>query len=1010
MTRYIKYLSLVLVMLYGILADQAFAQVTRQVYKGRVLDQVGKGVADAKVLSKTEGTVVYTDKNGNFTISGYPQDTLIYSKIGLATLQKLAGVNAALNVALLPAENVQVVAVPYVKADELIEIPFGTRSREELNYAVSSLRHEQLAKVPISNLSGLLAGRLSGFLFRWTGNQPGGGNVSYQIRGKSSYAQGSSPIFLVDGIERDFEDMDITEVESVTVLKDAPALNWYGLNGGNGAIMVTTKRGKVGQSLITVDAQGGFQSASNMIRPLNSFDFATMYNQGLANVGQAPAFDAATLTGYQEQSNPYLYPDNNYLERFVKSQAPTQRYAVTFSGGTNKVRYFSSVSYFDQQGLFRETKTPNYNSNYGYKRYNFRINLDYDVTKTLTLLLLAGVRSEVRNDVGESASTVFNNLYNLPPNAFPILNADGSYGGTSVYQNNPLGQLQRTGFTRTTTNILLASIMADQKLDFITKGLSANLFFSYDGYGNYGDGLTENYAVFNQTVTPVQTYRTPAVMAYRTAAFQTNTKNNEFWLGLDYKRAIGAHSFTANVRGQQYVSAAVDRIDYRTRMAVGRLDYSFKSRYMLGFTGSYSGSENYAPGSRYGFFPAVAAGWLISNEDFLKGSNVIDYLKLRASYGRSGNIGPTYDASGNVVRLPYRTLFTRDAGPFLGTTFSTSTTARLVSPAGNPLTTWEKIDRLNVGTDVNFLKGALALSFDYFDERRTDILGPANLPGIVGIAVAQVNSGRVDSKGFDFSSSFSKQFGEFALSTNANLTYAQNVIIQRIENTLATQSTVGRYIGGGNYYIAEGIFQSQAEINASPRQTLSSLVVPGDLKYKDVNNDGLIDANDATAADFTDIPKMYYGFGLNLRYKQFDLGVQFQGVEGRTIDLVSHFHAGPNGLNQLLSNSWTPATAATANLPRVGISDNGNNTASSTFWLHSGDFLKLRAAELGYSTPEALNKRLRFKGARIFLSGNNLFTISKLNKLGIDPETPNAGRFSSYPYVKTYAVGINVKF
>ncbi|WP_412468277.1 SusC/RagA family TonB-linked outer membrane protein [Pedobacter sp. KLB.chiD] len=895
--------------------------------------------------------------------------------------------------------------------DKLIEIPFATRSREELNYAQSSLRYHQLTQVPISNLSGLLAGRLSGFLFRWTGNQPGGGNVSYQIRGKSSYAQGATPAFLVDGIERDFEDMDITEIESVTVLKDAAALNWYGLNGGNGAILVTTKRGKIGRNLISFDAQGGFQSASNLIKPLNSFDFATLYNRGLTNVGQAPAYNDAALEGYKNHTNPYLYPDNNYLDRFLGKRAATQRYALTFSGGSNRVRYFSSVSYFNQQGLFKETETPNYDSNYGYKRYNFRINLDYDVTKTLTLTLLAGVRSEVRNDVGDGTSTVLSNLYNLPPNAFPILNADGSYGGTSLFQSNPLGQLQATGFSRTTTNILLASIMADQKMDFITKGLSANLFFSYDGYGNYGDGLSQNYAVFNQNVTPVQTYRTPAVIAYRTAAFQTNTKNNELWFGLDYNRTFATdHQVKANVRAQQYVSAAVDRLDYRSRMIVGRADYSFKQRYQLGFTGSYSGSENYAPGRRFGFFPAVSAGWLISKEDFLKDASVINYLKLRGSYGRSGNIGPTYDANGNVVRLPYRTLFTRDAGPFLGSTFSTSTTARLVSPAGNPLTTWEKIDRLNLGTDVDFFKGTLSFSVDYFDEKRMDILGPANLPGIVGIAIAQVNSGKVSSKGFDASGTFNKKIGEVLIGTNANFTSAKNIILERTENVLPNQSTIGRYVNGGNYYIAEGIFQSQAEINASPKQTLSSLVVPGDLKYRDVNNDNIIDANDAVSSNYTDIPKIYYGFGFNIRYKQFDLGAQFQGVAGRTVDISDIVYAGPNGLNQLSLDTWTPATAATAKYPRIGISDNGNNTANSTFWLYSGDFLKLRSAEIGYSTPQSLNQRLRFKGARIFVSGNNIFSISKLNELDIDPETPNAGRFSSYPYVKTFAVGLNVKF
>jgi len=217
-------------------------------------------------------------------------------------------------------------------------------------------------------------------------------------------------------------------------------------------------------------------------------------------------------------------------------------------------------------------------------------------------------------------------------------------------------------------------------------------------------------------------------------------------------------------------------------------------------------------------------------------------------------------------------------------------------------------------------------------------------------------------------------------------------------------------VNGGNYYIAEGIFQSQAEINASPKQTLSSLVVPGDLKYRDVNHDNIIDANDAISSDYTDIPKIYYGFGFNIRYKQFDLGAQFQGLAGRTVDISDIFYAGPSGLNQLSLDTWTPATAATAKYPRIGISDNGNNTANSTFWLYSGDFLKLRSAEIGYSTPQSFNQRLRFKGARIFVSGNNIFSISKLGELGIDPETPNAGRFSSYPYVKTFAIGLNVKF
>ncbi|MCK7554736.1 hypothetical protein MKQ70_06860 [Chitinophaga sedimenti] len=393
----------------------------------------------------------------------------------------------------------------------------------------------------------------------------------------------------------------------------------------------------------------------------------------------------------------------------------------------------------------------------------------------------------------------------------------------------------------------------------------------------------------------------------------------------------------------------------------------------------------------------MSGGWLASDENFLKQSKTIDYLKVRGSIGRSGNIGPTYDANGNVVRLPYRTQFTRGAGPLLGSSFSTSTTAYLVNPAGNPVTTWEKIDRVNVGADIVLFKNTLTLSADYFDETRKDILGSPNLPGIPGMAIAQVNSGKVNSKGADFSGMYDRQFGDVNIALNGNFTYAKNTVLARtVTNGLDGQSQVGRYVNSGHYYIAEGIFQSQAEIAASPKQTLSGLVVPGDIKYKDVNNDKVIDAKDDVATDYTDIPKMYYGFGLTVRYKQFDLSTQFQGVEGRTINLNGQLHAGPNGFNQLMLDSWTPATAATAKYPRVGLTDNGNNTANSTFWLRSGDFLKMRTAEFGYSTPERFNQRYRFKGARFFISGYNLFTISKINDRASIPkrQTQAGGRVS----------------
>ncbi|MDP4209139.1 MAG: SusC/RagA family TonB-linked outer membrane protein [Bacteroidota bacterium] len=892
--------------------------------------------------------------------------------------------------------------------DEYVNIPFGKRTKRELNYAVSSMNTESLPQSPLSNLSSVFAGRLSGLYVQTNGYQPGTSNTSFLVRGKSTYSD-AGPVVLVDGVARDFVDMDMNEIESITVLKDAASLSWYGLNAGNGAILINTRHGKPMQNFISLDVQTGFQQTDNLIKPLNAYDYATLYNQGQSNVGQAPAFSQTALDAYQSHSDLYRYPDNNYIDRFLNKVSPLQRYSLSFGGGSNKVQYYSVLSFYDQPGLFKETKTDDYNSNFDYKRFNFRVNLDYEVTPTLTVSLLGGLRSEIRSDVGNSSASVFNLIYNLPPTAFPISNADGTYGGTSVYQENPLGMLQSTGYSRVTTNALLASLSAKQKLDFITKGLSANVFFSYDGYGDYTDGLTKNYNVVDQTVTPAQTYRTAAVLAYRSAAFGTNTKNNELWVGLDYDRTFAQnHKITVSARAQQSVSAAIDRIDYRGRMLVARADYGFKNRYFLGFTGSYSGTENYASDRRFGFFPAASAGWVTSDESFFKAVKFIDYLKFRASYGRTGNEAPTYDSNGNRVRLPYRSLFTRGAGPILGTSFSGTTTAYEISPAGNMLTTWEKIDRLNVGTDVRVLNNALSLSADYFHDLRTDILGNANAPGILGVELSQVNSGKVRSEGVDLSGIYEKQINKVQIALNANFTYAKNTVLARSSTvTMPYQSTEGFNVGSKSCYISQGIFQSQAEIDASPTQTLSGLVVPGDIKYKDINEDGVINSNDVVATNYTDIPNIYYGFGCSVKYKIFDVSMQFQGIHGRTIDINSIVHSGPNGLNQLSKDSWTAETAATAKYPRIGITDNGNNTASSDFWLRSGDFLKLRTIELGISTPQ----RFHFiKSARLYVAGYNLLTFSKVKDLGIDPEAPSAGRGTSYPFVRTFTVGLNVKF
>lgn len=1011
MIKYIKCLSVLLS--FSLLASNKAQAQNLKTYSGIVTNLKGEALDQVVIQVKGAAERTISDGTGKFNIKGAHGDTLLFNKTGFRETKLAVGEGASLVVALNSTDRIN-------RFDEYINIPFDRRTGRTLNYAYSTISAEQLPIMPLTNMQNILGGRLSGLLVMQTGNKPGSDNVSFQVRGKSSYAQGSAPVILVDGVERDFTGMDQNEIESVTILKDAAALNWYGLYAGNGAILVTTKHGRANQNYIDFTAQAGFQQTSHVMQPLTSYDFATLYNQGLNNAGKDPAYSQIALDAYRNHTDLYLYPDNNYVGRFLGNIAPVQRYALSLGGGGEKVRYFTTISYINQNGLFKESKTDNYNSNFNFKRLNFRVNLDYDVTKTLSFTLLTRLRSSLTNEAGDGTESVLNTLFTLPPNAFPIQNADGSYGGTSVYQTNPLGQLQAAGVDKATYNNLTASISAKQKLDIITRGLSANVFFSYDVFGNYSHGFSQNYAVVNQSVTPAQTFRTPAILAYSSSAFGTNTKNTEVWAGLDYDRTFGGeHHIIASARAQQYISSAVDRIDYRGQMLVARADYGFKNRYFLGFTGSYSGSEDYAPGRRFGFFPAVSAGWVISDEDFLKSVDFLTYLKARASFGRTGNIGPTYDSNGNLVRLPYRTLFTRGAGPILGSSFSGTTTAYAVSPAGNPLTTWEKIDRLNVGADLGFLKNDFTLSVDYFNENRTDILSNAILPSILGVSVSSFNSGQVKSHGVDLSAAYQKAFNnKLSLGVNGNFTYATNKLITQLlpNGTLSYQSPVGHNIGNVSgsgtkrFYVSDGVFQDDVQINASPKQLLSGLVVPGDIRYKDINSDDLIDSRDAMATNYTDIPRIYYGFGFNLIWGFFDINAQFQGIYGRTIDIRQEVYAGPNGLNKLSLESWTPATASTARFPRIALSDNGNNNANSDFWLRSGDFLKLRTVEAGFSLPPSVTGKLQLRKVRLFVGGFNLWTISKLKGFDIDPETPTAGMASNYPYVKTYTLGLNVRF
>ncbi|MEJ7740725.1 MAG: SusC/RagA family TonB-linked outer membrane protein [Chitinophagaceae bacterium] len=973
-------------------------------YSGSVTDKNKNPIARAQIQVQEKNTILFTDENGKFTVSTQVKDIIIIKKEGYLTqqleLDALANLNIQLDLAFTDAGD-----------EDDVEIPFGVRKKREITASVSSYKAANLPQIPLSNLINSLSGRIPGLFIQQTDNRPGNDNANIFVRGRSSYGSAGARI-LVDGVQRDFQDMDLNEIESITVLKDAAALAWYGLRAGHGVVMVTTKKGSALRSSINVDIQGGIQQVESIIKPLSSFEFASLYNEARLNDNATAIYDNAALTAYQDGSNPFKYPANNFVKDFLNKTSAVQRYVLSADGGNNTLRYFVLLSYLDQGGIFKNAKSDDFNANTGFKRFNFRGNIDFNVNKNLTITLNAGGRSENRLNPGDNANPFLNALYNTPPNAFPIINEDGSYGGTTEFRNNPLGMIRDRGYNTVIDRVLLASISAKQKLDFLVPGLSANIYYSYDVSGTYSAGLNRDYEIYDFNTSPTGLFRTKTPLGYRTAVFTNNNRRNELWTGFDYDRLFGNHSIKASVRGQRYVNASPERLDFRGQGVSGRVDYGFKDKYYLGLVTSYTGSENFPPEKRYGFFPAVSAGWIVTEENFLKAGNLLSYLKLRGSAGQAGSS----DIGGN--RFPFESFYARNTGGggyTFGTGFSATPSAN-ESSLGNPDITWETIEIINAGVEMKLLKNSLSLSADIYKARRTGILTDAIIPSILGQSLGTVNQGIVDSKGVELTLGYDKKVGQFNISLNGNILLSDDKIIaQNGQDGIPDyQKSIGYIAGSSLLFVSDGLFTDQAQIDASPSQRSFGRIIPGDVKYKDIGSingkpDGLIDNFDRIRVNKRDLPNIYYGFGSTINYRIVDFSTHWQGVKGRTIDIQGLVNSGPFFFNRETLQRWTPATAATAKYSRVGLVDRGNNTAASDFWRRSGDYLRLKYVELGVSLPEALASRFHIKKTRFYVGGFNLLTFSKLD-LDIDPEIPQAGRGDAYPYLKTYSVGLRTTF
>lgn len=991
--------------------------------KGNVRDQSGEPMAGVNVI--VEGTTIgtMTDSNGNFTLNVPSTSIKIkFSYIGYEDQIVLIKNNRNLNITL--NENSEML-------DEVQIIGYGTQKKITVTGAVSSVGTKDILKSPVPNIAQALTGKVPGLSTIQYSGQPGADDPAIFVRGIGSLdAKRAAPLVMVDGVERSFFRLDPNEIENITVLKDASATAVFGVRGANGVILVTTNEGEEGKAQISVSTSASLQKPIRLYEYANSYDYAVAFNEKLTNDGASPVFGEKILDAFKNHTDPLLYPDMDWMELILKPTSFQSQHNLSISGGTDRVRYFTSVGILTQDGLFRSFDA-GYNSNFTYNRYNYRANLDIDVTRSTLLKINLGGRLE---DTKEP---------NTKSNLFTFLTRVTPFGGAGLYDGKWIhtspdnigwdkGALENAdpfecffgkGYNQRIYNEINLDLSLQQKLDFLTKGLSLNI------KGSYNSGYTHRKNRYKEI--PYYTaHRDPETnelffRKFREESqlyFEESTDRGRNWYlegSLNYDRKFGKHQVGALILYNQWRDQYPDpaQFDYVSIPRgyvglVGRATYNFDNRYMVDFNVGYNGSENFAPGHRYGIFPAFSAGWILSEEKFMKNQSFINYLKIRGSYGIVGN---------DLMNTKSRFFYLPDAYNPYGTSYnfgvdvSGNRDGATELQMGNPLVSWEKAGKQNYGLDFSILDEHLSGSFDYFIEKRHDILTTRNTaPNFIAITMPVVNIGKVDNKGFELVLKWNHSIGDFKYWINGNLSYAKNKIVYKdeIPHKYPWLYETGQSVGQPFGFIFDG-FVTEADLESGKLPDHKLDLKPGDAKYKDLNGDNIIDDNDQCPIGNPIYPQLTAGITAGFEYKGFDFSMLWAG-SGKVSRFISAglrvpFGGGNYGLLQyMIDDHWTPETAETAKTPRFSGAANANNyTRNSTLWLKDASYIRLKNVQIGYTFKGEWMKKIHLKNMRIYASGENLLTFDHL-KIA-DPEATDDKQFQ-YPLQMIFNIGLNLNF
>ncbi len=931
-------------------------------------------------------------------------------------IKNIIYIRRILLVSLLFGMNCSFAMAHTLRVDTLLQndinrVAYGIQPKWMTTGAVSSVKGNEL-KSFVPNIANMLNGQIPGLVVQQWGCEPGADSPAMNARGVNTYGSGTGLFIVIDGFqstEAYFQQLTPQEIESITLLKDASATAIYGSKGANGVLLITTKRGTSDKIKINFSIQSGFQQPLRLPEFLGAYDYATLYNEALVNDGKSPFYTPMDLEAYKTGNDPIFHPDVDWYGTILRKAAPITNYNFTASGSNEYFRYFVLFNVLDDRSLYRKAgNVSDFSKNGTYTRYNFRTNIDVKLSKRLQGAVTLGGTIEDKTNPGTSENTsgMFDLMSSIAPNAFPVYVSTGMYGGNSMY-SNPLGDLMQTGYTSYNGRSLQAIFQLKGDLGFITPGLSVNGAVGFNTYFKSYSKKSRQYARYsvdrdNADEIIYTTYGQNTSLAGDESS-SSQWRDYSLQASLNYNRTFnGLHNIDAIYLGSynDYVVTGTD-LSYKNIAMGGRVTYSYDKRYIGEFSFGYNGTENFPKGHRFGFFPAGSLGWILSNEAFLKGNPILNYLKLRASYGIVGN--------DNIGGIRYMFDQYYDGyGYHLGN--SNNVQDGLVQgKLANPDVTWEKEKKFNVGFEAT-LVNKIDVSFDYFIQKRSNILSQPyrTVPDYLGISRPDINIGKVDNKGLETSIRYNG-IGKKDLTyfVETSLWYAKNKVVYNAEAIQENEYLygTGRIVGQPFVLEAIGFFKDEDDILKSPTQTFTD-VRPGDIKYKDQNKDGKIDSNDYYPIGYTSMPQITLGLHGGITFKGFDMDIFFQGAANRTVYCGGkYYHAFQNDgtVSSIALGRWTPETAETATYPRLSSENNLNNYQASSFWQKNGNFLKLRSLEIGYTLPFQLSRKINLEKVRIFANGTNLFSLDHLDGF-TDPET-----MSGYPALRTISFGLSIQ-